>query len=149
NTYFFADFCSGWIRRYDPATGQVSGFASDIASPVDLRVTADGSLYYLARGAGAVFRVRNTASDPPSITTQPASVTVSEGRSATFAVTASGPPPLTYQWMRNGAAIAGGTGRTHTLPRAALADDGSRFRVVVRNAHASVASREATLRVTP
>src|SRR6185295_11001104 len=47
----------GWIRRFDPATGTDTGFATGIANPVDLIVTADGSLYYLARGSGNVFRV--------------------------------------------------------------------------------------------
>ena len=56
--YFYAEFCSGWIRRFDPATGTATAFATGIANPVDLIVTADGSLYYLARDAGAVFRVR-------------------------------------------------------------------------------------------
>jgi glucose/arabinose dehydrogenase len=56
--YFFAEFCTGWIRRFDPATNSSVPFATAISNPVDLIVTADGSLYYLARGAGAVFRVR-------------------------------------------------------------------------------------------
>jgi glucose/arabinose dehydrogenase len=56
--YFYAEFCTGWIRRFDPATGTSDPFATGISSPVDLIVTADGSLYYLARGAGSVFRVR-------------------------------------------------------------------------------------------
>lgn len=56
--YFYAEFCSGWIRRFDPATGTATAFATGISGPVDLVVTADGSLYYLARGSGAVFRVR-------------------------------------------------------------------------------------------
>ena len=56
--YFFADLCSGWIRVFDPASATASSFASGIANPVDLKVGADGSLYYLARGAGAVFRVQ-------------------------------------------------------------------------------------------
>jgi glucose/arabinose dehydrogenase len=55
--YFFAEFCTGWIRLFDPALGTATDFASGINSPVDLIVTADGSLYYLARGSGAVFRV--------------------------------------------------------------------------------------------
>lgn len=59
--YFFADFCSGWIRRYNPTTGTVLGFATGIDNPVDLQVGAAGSLYYLARRgggtAGAVFRI--------------------------------------------------------------------------------------------
>ena len=58
--YFYAEFCTGWIRRFDPATGTVTTFATGIASPVDLIVTADGSLYYLARGVGMVFKVRYT-----------------------------------------------------------------------------------------
>jgi len=56
--YFFADFCSGWIRLFDPATSSDSAFASGISSPVDLTVANDGSLYYLARGAGTVMRIQ-------------------------------------------------------------------------------------------
>lgn len=56
--YFFADFCGGWIRRLDPANGNaVSDFATGISAPVDLKVSDDGFLYYLARGAGAVSRI--------------------------------------------------------------------------------------------
>jgi glucose/arabinose dehydrogenase len=59
--YFFADLCSGWIRVFDPASGTASGFASGIVQPVDLKVGDDGSLYYLSRGSGAVFRVQFNA----------------------------------------------------------------------------------------
>ena len=59
--YFFADLCSGWIRVFDPATGTASAFASSISQPVDLKVGADGSLYYLSIGSGAVFRVQFSA----------------------------------------------------------------------------------------
>jgi glucose/arabinose dehydrogenase len=48
--YFFADFCNGWIRRYDPATDKATGFATGLGSIVDLEVNKDGSLYYLSRG---------------------------------------------------------------------------------------------------
>jgi hypothetical protein len=49
-SYFFADYCGGWINRVDaPATGNaVSTFASGISFPVDLQVGPDGFLYYLA-----------------------------------------------------------------------------------------------------
>lgn len=56
--FFYADFCTGWIRRFDPATSSSVGFATGINGPVDLIVTSDGSLYYLARGAGNVMRVQ-------------------------------------------------------------------------------------------
>jgi len=50
--YFFADLCSGWIRRLDAATGDVSGFATELSSSVALKVSKGGSLYYLSRGGG-------------------------------------------------------------------------------------------------
>jgi glucose/arabinose dehydrogenase len=48
--YFFADFCGGWIKKFEPSTGQASGFASGLERPVDLEVSKAGELYYLARG---------------------------------------------------------------------------------------------------
>jgi glucose/arabinose dehydrogenase len=64
--FFYADFCSGWIRRFDPATGTAIAFASGINGPVDLLVTNDGSLYYLARGAGNVMRVQFSSPTSPN-----------------------------------------------------------------------------------
>jgi hypothetical protein len=60
--YFFADFANGWIRKLDPDNGnQVTGFATGIANPVDLKVGPDGRLYYLARGNGRVMAIYSTA----------------------------------------------------------------------------------------
>ncbi len=56
--YFFADLCSGWIRVFDPATGTALGFATGISQPVDLKVAADGSLYYLSIGSASLFKVQ-------------------------------------------------------------------------------------------
>jgi glucose/arabinose dehydrogenase len=57
--YFFADFCNGWIRRYDPATDTASGFATGLGSVVDLEVSKGGALYYLSRGSpGLVGKIR-------------------------------------------------------------------------------------------
>ena len=66
--YFFADLCGGWIRKLDPDAGnQVSTFATGLSSPVDLAVSADGSLYYLERGSSSVSRVRFTGA--PNVVT--------------------------------------------------------------------------------
>lgn len=68
--YFFADFCGGWIRTLDPAMGNaVAGFATGISLPVDLQVSADGFLYYLARGSGSVNRIGFSTGDniPPTV----------------------------------------------------------------------------------
>jgi glucose/arabinose dehydrogenase len=57
--YFFADFCSGWIRRLDLTQGTVTRF-KDMSDerPVSLQVGRDGSLYFLARSTGSVERIR-------------------------------------------------------------------------------------------
>ena len=57
--YFFADFCSGWIRRYDIATDTAAGFATGLDNPVDLKVSRDGALYYLQRGMGSVYKIQH------------------------------------------------------------------------------------------
>src|SRR5205085_2517470 len=46
---------------------------------------------------------------PPSITTQPASQSVTPGSDVTLSVIASGSTPFTYQWRKNGNPIAGAT----------------------------------------
>src|SRR5262249_24340492 len=43
---------------------------------------------------------------PPEITTQPVSQPVTAGSNVTFSVAASGPPPLAYQWKKNGTDIS-------------------------------------------
>lgn len=57
--YFFADFCGGWIRRYDASRGGASGFATGLDYPVDLKVSRNGALFYLARGDGSVYRIQH------------------------------------------------------------------------------------------
>ena len=122
NDYFFADYCGGWIRKLDPVGRQrVTTFATGISSPVDLKVSDDGSLYYLARGRGTRRIGSTTARRAPSITTHPASRTVRPGASVTFSVRASGPAPLRYQWQRNGANIAGATAQDYTIASVAAA----------------------------
>ncbi len=58
-----------WINVLDIATGNVTRFATNASGTVDLRVTNDGSLYYLARGANQVIRVNFPVNDPPAIST--------------------------------------------------------------------------------
>jgi len=149
--YFFADLCSGWIRRFHPVSGTAEGFATGISSPVDLKVSTDGSLFYLARGSGSntgvVFKIQHTASQAPSISVHPADQTVSVGTSATFTVQASGALPLSFQWQRNRVDIPGATASSFTLQSAQLSDDGALFRCVVSNAFGNATSNEARLTV--
>ena len=152
NDYFFADFCGGWIRRLDPQNGNaVATFATGLSFPVDIKVSDDGSLYYLARGSGtntgtvAQITFGNAV---PSISMQPTSRTAAVGSSVTFSVRASGTPPLRYQWQRNGASITGATSPDYTIASVSSSDHGARFRAVVVNDYGSVTSTEAVLTVS-
>ena len=70
------------IRSARPATGAATGFATGISSPVDIQVANDGSLYYLARGTGSVFRVQYSGGSTLAIN----NVSITEGNSGlTFA----------------------------------------------------------------
>ena len=84
----------------------------------------------------------------PAITTHPAAQTVVTGTPASFSVSASGTVPLSYQWMRNGSNIAGATSSSYTTPATTMADDGTKFSVMVTNSAGSVTSNEAKLGVS-
>jgi hypothetical protein len=82
---------------------------------------------------------------PPSITSQPASVSVTAGASASFSVSANGTSP-SYQWYKNGSPISGATGASYTIPSAQASDAGN-YTVTVFNTAGSVSSNTATLTV--
>jgi hypothetical protein len=84
----------------------------------------------------------------PTITQQPAGLTVNNGSNASFTVVATGTPVPTYQWRKNGATIAGATGANLNLTSVQVADVGD-YAVVVTNSAGSVTSTSATLSVTP
>ncbi len=146
--YFFADYCSGWIRMYDPVANTAVDFATGISSPVDLHVTDDGSLYYLYRGSGAIKRVYYTASLAPSITQHPANATVTSGAPASFTCAATGAATITYQWQRNSANISAATSPTYSIVSTAIGDNNAQFRCVATNAYGNATSNQATLTVT-
>jgi hypothetical protein len=69
------------------------------------------------------------------------------GQRAKFQVVASGTLPLSYQWSKNGATIAGATKSKYTTPPTTATDNGSLFSVVVSNDVGSVTSNNAVLTV--
>lgn len=97
---------------------------------------------------------------PPAIAAAPLPQSVAVGGTATFTVTVTGSAPFTYQWLRNGSAVAaddgvrvshltlGATTETLTLSQVQPGDAGD-YAVVVSNAAGSVTSAAATLTVTP
>ena len=90
----------------------------------------------------------NSAAAAPSITSQPANRTVTAGQTAAFTVSAAGTAPLSYQWKKNGANIAGATSSGYTTPSTTTADNGAQFTVVVSNSSGSATSNAAALTVS-
>ena len=79
----------------------------------------------------------------------PASATIPLDSTGTFTVQVGGTPPFTYQWNRDGAAIAGATSASYLTPTIESSDNGSTFTVTVSNSVNSVTSSPATLTVGP
>lgn len=87
----------------------------------------------------------NTA--PPAITAQPQNQTVFLGGTADFSVAATGGPPLSYQWWRNGTnPVTGASNAVLTLNNANLSAVGS-YHVIVANAFGSATSALAILTI--
>jgi hypothetical protein len=96
------------------------------------------------------------ASAAPSITGQPASVTILAGQGAGFVVGVSGTPTPTLQWQlstdngANWSNINGATSGVLSLPAGVpLAYNGRQFRAVASNASGSATSQAAVLTVNP
>jgi hypothetical protein len=86
----------------------------------------------------------NGSTGSPTISAQPQDSAVITGASATFTVVADGSSP-TYQWSRDGNAIAGATAASYTVPAVAYTDEGATFTVTVSNSSGSVTSSPAQL----
>ncbi|HTD85675.1 MAG TPA: immunoglobulin domain-containing protein, partial [Candidatus Binatia bacterium] len=167
-----AEFHEFWITVQDnganPGTHRVSVYADGSTNATVFNVTAGiGSdtpiTNYLAIGLPSTFQrgafdldwvgykqgiyVPQQADVPVEITAQPANQTVNEGQTATFAVTATGTPPITYQWTRNGTNIAGATDSSYTTGALLPSDNGAVFRVVCQTSASSLTSDAATLTV--
>src|SRR5947207_15460222 len=89
----------------------------------------------------------SAAAVAPAITTTPANQTVTAGPTAAFTVAATGTAPLSYQWQKNGANIAGAISASYTTAATTTSDSGAKFDVVVGNSAGTVTSATVTLTV--
>lgn len=98
------------------------------------------------RGTIPQISLASGSLEPPAITVAPVDVTVEQGASASFTVAAEGTEPLSYQWFKDGALLAGATEATLNLTGVSAADAGL-YVVEVRNAYGSVRSAGVVLTV--
>jgi hypothetical protein len=114
--------------------------------------TANSTLTFLDTSLATVAvdalldNVTVTVGGAPVVTVPPQDLTVQAGATANFSVTASGSPPLTYQWLFNGTNLPGATSSSLTLVNVQGANAGS-YSVQVSNGSGSTTSAAATLTV--
>ena len=153
----------GGFTGTSAATPQVAGFAALIKSVLPATTPAQMRSYITANArpfptgsacapggalAGNCGAGLLDATIAPNVTAAPQSVTVSAGQAATLSVSVRGLGPLSYQWLRDGTAIAGATGATYTTPALAVTDSGAVYTVAVTNQIASAVSAGAVVTVT-
>lgn len=102
-----------------------------------------------ATSATATLSIGATApsATAPVFTLQPQSVTAAAKSTVSFTASASGTPAPTYQWRKDGAAIAGATTAKLTLTNINKGSAGT-YTVVASNSAGSAVSNPATLTVT-
>jgi len=128
--------------------------ATDVMYSISSALPADGGTYSVivsnrvanVVSGSAMLTVEQSTAVAPSISVHPKPQTVSIGSGAFFSVTATGTPPLSFQWKKNGIAIAGANQANFTIAAAASADAGS-YSVSVSNDKATVVSSAVTLEV--
>ena len=135
-----------WRRNGANISG-ATGSSYTLASPQ----AADSGSTFNVRVSNAVGSATSssatlTVNAPPSIVSQPSSSAIFVSQTATFTVTASGSPSLSYQWRKNGANISGATSASYSIANAQTTHAGS-YSVVVSNPFGSVTSGNATLTV--
>jgi len=134
----------GAAARLNFPTG-VAVYASLSAQAVP--VAGSSSVVYIADTTNSTIRLAVVPA-APAIMSQPQSLTVTVGDTATLTVLAAGSPAPTYQWLFNGSAISGATSSTLALSNAQFANGGN-YTVTIRNIVGTVTSNQATLTVNP
>lgn len=96
------------------------------------------------RGVARLFAFQPPLPPPPGIVAQPLTQIVDAGTNVSFSVMATGAPPLTYQWRRNGNRINGETNSTLEFTNVNSTHTAN-YTVVVGNPGGSVTSSVARL----
>jgi alpha-tubulin suppressor-like RCC1 family protein len=82
----------------------------------------------------------------PSIVTQPAGTNILGGANVTLNVLATGTPPLTYRWLKDGSVVSSGLSSSYSLLNLTRSNSGV-YSVIVTNVAGSMTSSNAVLAV--
>jgi hypothetical protein len=142
---------SNGVVRYTLDGGEPTIESLAYAGPIKLSQTTTVKARVFVDGNPASDVVAGTYTitlTPPTIVTQPANKTVTQGANVTFSVTATGSPLLAYQWTFNGSDVPDATNSTLSLSAVTAAQAGA-YAVKVSNEVGSLTSNAATLTVNP
>jgi hypothetical protein len=120
----------------------------DVAQPsLTLGDTQASGLLISSRESASPPRLLTLSNDQAAfVQSQPQSLTVTAGQTASLNVVAGGTPPFTYQWRKNGVKITNATKAEFVLPSVQAGDAGS-YQVAVTNPFETVVSAPAQLEV--
>jgi hypothetical protein len=141
NFYFKVNAGDAWQQIPGVAVNYQTSFAN---SRVGLAYKTGAAK---AGAAFTFFNVVDLTTQPPQVTSHPASVTALAGGVTRLTVTATG--ATSYQWRRNTQNITvGGNAATLVVDPVLAGDNGAMFDCLVTNANGSATSNAATLTVT-
>jgi alpha-tubulin suppressor-like RCC1 family protein len=157
NTVTFAVGAAGtgpinyqWLKNGQPVSGATAAFHSFTASVGDngssFSVVVSNSAGSVTSASAQLTVLASAAPTAVSISTHPSAQVQLPGGSATFAVAASGTGPLSYQWLKDGTAIAGAT-QPVLLLSGVTSNDMASYSVTVSNTLGSLDSTAASLTV--
>ncbi len=135
-----------WVRNgNDTLSGTSSILTLSNIVPSD---SGDSIWCIVSNDAGSVqsATARLHVAKLPHVTVSPVDTIVQEGDTVIFSVTATGTPPLTYTWLRNGISYGTKTPQLIIFP-ASITDSNVQFSCIVSNNYGSDTSSKATLRV--
>jgi len=113
---------------------------------VVVRATQPGNALFLPAEPAERVLLVGAAPVPPRILSQPVGVPAEIGDTVTLAVEVGGEPEPAVQWRRDGAPLAGATGRRLAITAADLSDSGT-YDAVASNALGSATSEPARVTV--
>jgi probable HAF family extracellular repeat protein len=143
DAFFYSDGVMIDLNNLLPAN---SGWTLINATAINDLGQIVGQGYNAATGQDDAFLLNIYS--PLSITAQPQSLVVNAFNDASFSVTATGTPPLGYQWSVNGTNIPGATSSSLTIAKVVQTNLGT-YSVLVTNASGTTNSANATLSMYP